>query len=457
MVNPAWITDKSRYIPGKYREGHGETMIIGQRLLVAAAGLAMVASAGSAQTVGGGQAMARISAASSVGAFYSNWSAPKIWFRNGTADPATTQLVSLLKRAPFDGLAAGPQLAAQVEAALVQAQSGRAEDVAAAERTLSTVWVEYVQQLKRPTPGMTYVYPVLQPQGSRTDQILLTAGAMPSLAQHLVTVSNVNPVYMQLRDAAFAQAQASGSMTPDPRLLANLDRVRSLPAGGKFILVDSGTQMLTMFENGRPVDSMKIVVGKTDYPTPMIASVMYYIVYNPYWNAPDHLVRKIAQNYLTMGDKYLRTRGYQVMKDWTAGSAVLPNDAVDWKAVASGKQQIRIRQKPQDDNSMGDLKFPFPNKLDIFLHDTPHKEYFARANRALSNGCVRLEDARRFGRWLLGNEPTPPGTDAEIQVQLPKGVPIYLTYTTAQVRDGKIAYFGDPYRLDPSTAIARGR
>jgi len=184
---------------------------------------------------------------------------------------------------------------------------------------------------------------------------------------------------------------------------------------------------------------------------------MYYIVYNPYWNAPDHLVRKIAQNYLTMGDKYLKSRGYQVMADWTSGAAVVPSDQVNWKAVATGKEQIRIRQKPQDDNSMGDLKFPFPNTLDIFLHDTPHKEYFAKANRNLSNGCVRLEDARRFGRWLLGTEPTPPGTDAEIQVQLPRGVPIYLTYTTAQVKDGKIAYFADPYRLDPSRAAARGR
>ena len=396
-------------------------------------------------------------AATSVSTFYTTWRASPIWFHNNAPDAAIPQLVSILKRAPFDGVATGPQLAAQVEAAVAQAGGGKPEDIAAAERVLSTAWVEYVQQLKRPTPGMTYAFPVLQPQGSRADQILLTAAAAPSLEQHLLAVSNVNPIYKQLRDAGLAEAQVSGTMEPDPRLLANLDRVRSLPAGGKFIVVDSGTQMLTMFENGRPVDSMKIVVGKTEYPTPMIASVMYYIVYNPYWNAPDHLVRKIAQNYLTMGDKYLKSRGYQVMADWTSGSAVLPSDQVDWKAVATGKQQIRIRQKPQDDNSMGDLKFPFPNNLDIFLHDTPHKEYFAKANRNLSNGCVRLEDARRFGRWLLGAEPTPPGTDAEIQVQLPRGVPVYLTYTTAQVKDGKIAYFADPYRLDPARAAARGR
>lgn len=400
-----------------------------------------------------------VPATTTVAAFYDQWKTQPIWFRGGAEGPAVAQLITILQRAPFDGFAEGPQLSAQIQAAAAQAKSGSAADLASAERTLSTAWVQYVQALKRTTPGMIYVFPVLAPQGARADQILLTAAAAPSLEAHLVATANVNSIYAQMRDAAWAEAQASGNLTPDPRLVANLDRLRSIPAGGKFIVVDSGTQLLTMYENGRPAGSMKIVVGKSEYPTPMIASVMYYIVYNPYWNAPDHLVRKIAQNYLTMGDKYLKSRGYQVMADWTASSAVVPSDQVNWKAVATGKEQIRIRQKPQDDNSMGDLKFPFPNKLDIFLHDTPHKEYFARANRNLSNGCVRLEDARGFGRWLLGTEPSPPGTDAEIQVQLPRGVPIYLTYTTAQVRDGKIAYFADPYRLDPTgrSAKASGR
>jgi len=431
------------------------------KLLIAGIGMGATALLGgipaAAQVSASGTmaAQATMPAAASVAAFYSNHQTQPLWFRNGVASPAVAQLVSILQRAPFDGFASGPQLAAEVQAAAAQAASNPTS-VNSAEQTLSSAWVQYVQAIRQPTRGMTYVFPVLQPQGTRADQILLTAAAAPSLEQHLASVSNINMVYAQLRDAAWADAQASGNLTPDARILANLDRVRSLPATGKFIVVDSGTQMLTMFENGRPVDSMKIVVGKTEYPTPMIASVMYYIVYNPYWNAPDHLVRKIAQNYLSMGDKYLKSRGYQVMQDWTAASAVVPSDQVDWKAVASGKTQIRIRQRPQDDNSMGELKFPFPNNLDIFLHDTPHKEYFAKANRNLSNGCVRLEDARRFGRWLLGGaSPVAPGTDAEIQVQLPRGVPVYLTYTTAQVRDGKIAYFGDPYRLDPTSGAAK--
>jgi len=389
-----------------------------------------------------------VSADPAIAAFYQRWP-HRIWLKASADEPAITQLIAILERAPFDGFAAGPQLAAQVRDAVARAHSGQPADLDAADRTISAAWVAYVQHMKRPTPGMVYVFPVLAPQGARTDQILLNAANAPSLPAYMAAAASPNAMYAQLRDAAVA----SGS--PDPRVVANLDRLRSIPATGKFIVVDSGTQVMTMFESGRPVDSMKIVVGKTEYPTPMIASVMYYIVYNPYWNAPDHLVRKIAQNYLSMGEGYLKSRGYQVMKDWTAASAVVPSSEVNWKAVASGKEQIRIRQKPQDDNSMGDLKFPFPNSLDIFLHDTPHKEYFAKANRNLSNGCVRLEDARRFGRWLLGAEPREPSDDAEIQVQLPRGVPVYLTYTTAQVRDGKIAYLADPYRLDPAGGTSK--
>jgi murein L,D-transpeptidase YcbB/YkuD len=97
---------------------------------------------------------------------------------------------------------------------------------------------------------------------------------------------------------------------------------------------------------------------------------------------------------------------------------------------------------------MGNLKFPFANPEGIYLHDTPNKDLFGRNERFLSNGCVRVEDARRFGRWLLGADPVAPGTDPETAVQLPKGIPIVLTYLTAQVVDGKVTYLPDVYGWD---------
>ena len=232
-------------------------MVKGVKLKIAALGVcaAALAPATSALAQAGPLAPAStVPAASTVASFYDNWHVQPIWFRGGAESPAVAQLIGILQRAPFDGFAAGPQLAAQVQAAAALARSGNAADVAAAERALSTAWVQYVQAIKKPTEGMTYVFPVLAPQGSRADQILLTAAAAPSLEAYLVQTANVNPIYGQLRDAAWAQAQATGNMTPDPRLLANLDRARSLPASGRFIVVDSGTQLLTMFENGRPVE-----------------------------------------------------------------------------------------------------------------------------------------------------------------------------------------------------------
>ena len=384
-----------------------------------------------------------------ISAFYVTYRPQPIWTRRGINEAAVAQVIAILQRAPFDGFAEGPQLAAQVEAAVAQARTGDPAATTLAERTISSAWVRYVQTLKRPTPHMIYAYPVLKPQGTGVAEILLTASAAPSLATYLTNTSNVNPIYEQLRDTAYSEAQAIGNMTPDPRLLASLDRVRSIPATGRFLVVDAGSSMLTLYENGQAQDSMKVITGTSELPTPMIASVMYYITYNPYWHAPDHLVRKtIAPNVLKLGLGYFKSHKYDVIDEWSENPAIIDPTSIDWKAAAAGTLHLKIRQGPGPLNSMGILKFPFPNPEEIYLHDTPDHEKFALAKRNLSNGCVRVEDARRLGRWLLGSDPVAPGTDPETRVQLPKGTPIYLTYITAQVKDGKIAYLDDVYGWD---------
>jgi murein L,D-transpeptidase YcbB/YkuD len=408
---------------------------------------ALPVAATSAETADGQSAALPISSA--VASFYDSWHVQPIWFRNGPNAAAIAQLTSILQRAPFDGFAEGPQLAAQVQAAAAQANSGKPEDVAEAERVLSSAWVQYVQAIKKPTTGMIYAYPVLQPQGARADEILLTASAAPSLPAYLAATSDVNAIYKQLRDTAWSEAEATGDLSPDPRLLANLDRVRSLPAKGRFLLVDSGSSMLTLYQDGQPIDSMKVITGMKDLPTPLIASYMYYITYNPYWHAPDHLVRKtIAPNFLHGGMSYLKSHGYHVIEDWSEHPTVIDPTTVDWKAAAAGKVHLKIQQDPGPLNSMGILKFPFPNPQDIYLHDTPDHEKFNLANRNLSNGCVRVEDAKRLGRWLLGHDPVSPGSEPELRVQLPQPTPIYLTYITAQVKDGKLTYLPDLYGWD---------
>ncbi len=410
--------------------------------------LAPASPAGAWATGADGQSGA-VSSAAAVASFYDTYRSQSIWFRNGANAAAIAELTAILQRAPFDGLPEGPQLAAQVQAAAAQANSGKPEDIANAERILSSAWVQYVETVKKPTTGMIYAYPVLEPQGDRADEILLTAASAPSLVAYLASTSDVNAIYKEIRDTAWAQAQSSGNLTPDQRMLANLDRVRSLPAKGRFLLVDSGSSMLTLYQDGQKVDSMKVITGMEELPTPLIASYMYYITYNPYWHAPDHLVRKtIAPNMLHGGMTYLKSHGYHVIEDWSEHPTIIDPATVDWKGAAAGKVHLKIQQDPGPLNSMGILKFPFPNPQDIYLHDTPDHAKFALANRNLSNGCVRVEDAKRLGTWLIGHEPVTPGSTPELRVQLPSPTPIYLTYITAQVRDGKLSYLPDIYGWD---------
>jgi len=388
-------------------------------------------------------------AASAVEAFYVRRGEAKLWFRDARTTEAAAILPAILRRAPVDGLADGPRLAAQVEAAAIAASTGTPSAVAAAERTLSTAWIAYVQALQAPTKGMIYGDPAVRANVPRPDQILGLASIAPSLADHLNTVSGVNPIYSALREAAVREAALPGGGMTD-KLLANLERARAIPAKGRFAMVDVPSARLIMYEDGRPVDSMKVIVGMPAYPTPMIASVIHYTTFNPYWHVPDHLVRKtVAPNVIKQGAAYLKIRGYEIVSEWSNEAAIIPAKDVDWKAVAAGTAEVKIRQQPGGANSMGKMKFPFPNGEGIFLHDTPNKELFAKSQRDLSNGCIRLEDAARFARWLFGHEPAALTSKLpEQHVQLGRGVPVYVVYLTAQPVDGQLTILKDVYGLD---------
>jgi murein L,D-transpeptidase YcbB/YkuD len=202
------------------------------------------------------------------------------------------------------------------------------------------------------------------------------------------------------------------------------------PQRGRFVLVDAASARLFMVEDGQVRDSMRVIVGKANAQTPTIASQIYYATLNPYWNVPDDLARSIvAANVLKYGVSYLADRHYQVLDSFGANATVLDPGEIDWKAVAAGRKTVKVRQLPGPGNSMGEVKFGFPNNYGIFLHDTPKKELFQSAERALSNGCVRLEDAPRLARWLLGRDPA--ALDAEVpeqHVALPRATPIFITY-----------------------------
>ena len=380
-----------------------------------------------------------------VDAFYASHREAPLWLRDGPNSPAARQLISILQRAPIDGLASGPELAGRAQALISQA-SGDPSTLLAADKQLSSAWVQYVQTIQRPPRGMTYADPWVAPKAQSSAEILRIAAAARSLEAHVRTVSAVNPFYAQLRDAAVS------SGATDPRVLGTLERARALPASGRYVVVDAAGARLWMVENGSIADSMKVIVGKPTSQTPMLASVIYYATLNPYWNVPPDLVRKlIAPRVLDQGFGYLKSHSYEVLDGpGEAAQPIAPNK-VDWKAIADGRATLRVRQRPGPGNSMGQIKFGFANANDVYLHDTPNKELFAQDARDLSNGCIRLEDAQRLGRWLIGSQPVAASADPEQHLLLPSAVPIYVTYFTAHADGGQLSFVDDPYGRD-STA-----
>lgn len=388
------------------------------------------------------------STAAAVASFYASRGGSPIWLRSGGESSAARELIGALARSQVDGLNGGDMLAVRAQALMARAQTGDPAALLAADRFLSAAWVQYVQALQRPPRGMTYADPRVAPRQRSATEILQATAAAPSLASYVRSVSEVNPLYAQLRDAAWAELQSSGSL--DPRVMASLDRARDVPAANKYVMVDAAAAKLYMIEDGRIVDSMNVVVGKSDpsTQTPMIASTIYYATLNPYWHVTGELVRSlIAKNVLEKGIGYLKQQGYQVLPADGSDRLLDPTE-VDWHAVAAGTEQVRVRQLPGPANSMGHVKFGFPNAQDIYLHDSPVKELFAQDDRDLSHGCVRLEHAAQLTRWMMGGEPKAPSSAPEQNVALPSPVPIYVTYLTAQAQNGRLSFVDDIYGRD---------
>ena len=221
-----------------------------------------------------------------VDAFYASRGGAPLWLRGGANSSAANELMGILQRAPLDGLASGPALALQAQSLAARASTGDAAALGQADRLLSTAWVMYVQALQTPAGGHD-LRRFLGAAATQSRRFRSCSARPPrtSLPSYLREVSNVNPIYAELRDAAWTQMQANGG-TLDPRVLTSLDRARDMPFQKRYIMVDTAGARLYMIDDGRIVDSMKVIVGKADpsTQTPMLASTIYYTTLNPYWH-----------------------------------------------------------------------------------------------------------------------------------------------------------------------------
>jgi murein L,D-transpeptidase YcbB/YkuD len=423
---------------------------------MATAGALMLIGAGSATAAAPAQLQQAVSTSQSVADFYRARGGAPLWLAPSSGD-AAEQLLSLLRSADLDGLDPERYRLAMLEQALQAAHSGKRKRVEEADEQLSAAFASYVADLRQdPGVGITYVDPSLQPSPPTPLAVLLMAASAPSLSEYVRTMGWMHPYYAELR-----QALASHQYTDDQKrqlIVLNMQRARVLPPGKqRYVLVNVAQQRLYMYDGGKAVDSMVVVVGKPKWPTPMLAAYIRYAALNPYWYVPSDLAGEdVGQFVLKQGLGYLDKMGYEIVDDWTPNPTIIDPKTIDWQGVVDGKVEVLIRQKPGPQNFMGRMKFMFPNQFGVYLHDNPRRELFQKAARYFSGGCVRLEDAPRLGRWLFGRDLDWQSAGTEQAVPLAQPVPVYITYLTAMPDGGSIAYFDDVYGRDAAKVASGG-
>jgi murein L,D-transpeptidase YcbB/YkuD len=412
-----------------------------------------------ATAAGSAQLATAFNGGSEIADFYRARGGRPLWLAPQSGAAAQLML-GLLNSASVDGLDPDRYQIRKVANAVRAAQRGDIRAVNRAEAMLSQAFVNYVRDLRRaPNIEIAYVDRELVPAPPAARYLLESAAAASSLENFVDTMAWMNPTYGQLRRALMGRAYSSDRQRRT--LLVNLERARALPPGNhRYAVVNAAAQRLYMYDNGQVVDSMRVVVGKPKHATPMMNAFIRAAALNPYWNVPPDLAaERIAPNVVKQGVGYLRQHGYQLLSDWGSSPAVVDPTTVDWEAVAAGRIEVRIRQLPGSQNALGKMKFVFPNAQGIFLHDTPERQLLSEASRLYSGGCIRLEDAPRFARWLFGRDLKKAGNTPEQIVPIPTLVPLYITYLTAVPSGTSIAYFEDVYGRDAArlAAVDNGR
>ena len=374
-------------------------------------------------------------------AFYLARGNRPLWL-TGTGEQAQL-LLDILRTSDADGLKPNFADIAMLKHRLSHSKQTEIHQL---DQALSQAFVNEVREVRRlKDSAMIWVDPELRPAVVFPRRLLDEAAAAPSLEAYLAEMRWMNPIYAGLRRAIVA---GGGNRA---LLARNLDRARALPSGsGRYVIVNAAAAQLTMVEGGKVVDSMRVVVGKPIYPTPMMAALIRFTSLNPVWNVPPDLAaERIAPEVVKQGKAFLKLKGYQLLANWDDDAKAIDPARVDWAAVAAGRQEVRIRQLPGPSNAMGQMKFMFPNASGIYLHDTPDKQLLGEASRLFSGGCVRLEDAPRLARWLYnGKPPSTASARPEQRVDLPDPVPVFLTYLTAVPGKDGITYYPDVYNRD---------
>jgi murein L,D-transpeptidase YcbB/YkuD len=238
------------------------------------------------------------------------------------------------------------------------------------------------------------------------------------------------------------------------QLALNMERLRWLPRnlGSRYVFVNQPAFEMKIM-NGNGVEwKTRVVVGKQTNQTYFFSDEMERVEFNPYWGIPQSIIRSKYLPKLRANPGYFEQRGYEVV---SASGRKISGHNVDWWNYKG----VGVRQKPGPRNALGEVKFMFPNRHAIYLHDTPQKSLFKRDSRAFSHGCVRVQNPRDLATHILGwSEQKVAATIASGEhtpVKMSKKLPVHLTYFTAWTdENGNLSYFPDVYKRDGYLAKA---
>ena len=228
--------------------------------------------------------------------------------------------------------------------------------------------------------------------------------------------------------------------------------------GQRFVMVDIPAASLEAVENGQVVQRHTAIVGRISRPTPQLTSKINEVILNPYWTAPRSIIQKDIMPVMRKDPQYL-TRNHIRLFD-AKGNEVSP-DSIDWNADKA--PNLTFRQDPGKINAMASMKINFPNKYSVYMHDTPEQSLFGQIERFDSSGCVRVQNVRDLGVWLLRDNPEwnrqrieqVISTRENTIIKLQDPVPVHFVYITAWSTADRVVQFRDDiYHLDGNSELA---
>lgn len=239
----------------------------------------------------------------------------------------------------------------------------------------------------------------------------------------------------------------------------NMERLRWILSNQeeRSIVVNIANFRLDVIEDLKPILSMKVVVGKPFLRTPVFTEKMSYIVINPSWNVPDSIARKEILWKIKKDPQYLAGQNIKVLRGWGSQEEAMAPETIDWSKLTPNKLPYRFRQDPGPLNPLGRIKFMFPNKFNVYLHDTNARGLFSKDMRAFSHGCTRIEKPLELAEYLLKDDPVwtrerllaAMDKGLEQKIILPHPLNVHFLYLTAWVdQEGILQLRKDIYGRD---------